>query len=175
MDYKKIFLAAAVFLLLLLFFFITWSLFLKSDKDKVTKIIVKSDTMYVKTIDTVEIEKWYHEPSRIDTFIVFENNMDTLYITGIARDTLWIDSLQLNLVGAYPVITDSVFIENTITKTEKFSFYAGADVGMMKEWKPDVGIRLGITTGRHSVEAGYDFLSKRAVIGYRFKIIRKIK
>lgn len=174
MDYKKIFWAAASVMLLLFGSAIALG---RCNREPEPEIVIreKIDTVYVKTFDTVTIDHWWQEPSRIDTFIVFENNLDTLYITGIARDTIWIDSLQLNLVGAYPVVTDSIFIEKTITKTEKFAFYAGADVGIMKEWKPDIGARVGITTGRHSVEAGYDFLSKRAMIGYRFKIIRKIK
>ena len=175
MDYKKLLVAAACVVSLLFILAIAFRSCHECEVVEKTVVKVKSDTVYVETNDTIMIDHWWQEPARIDTFIVFKDNRDTLYITGIARDTVWIDSLQLNLVGSYPVIHDSVFIEKTIAKTERFSFYAGADIGMMKELKPDVGVRLGITTGRHSVEAGYDFLSKRAVIGYRFKIIRKIK
>lgn len=173
MDYKKILVAAACVVSLLFISAIVFRSCHECEVIEKTVVKVKSDTIYVETNDTIMIDHWWQEPSRIDTFIVFEENRDTLYITGIARDTVWIDSLQLNLVGDYPVIHDSVFIETTIREKEHFSM----DVGIcaypsIKGLKSsDIGAKIGFNfKGGNSVEAGYNFFGQQIVIGYRKRI-----
>jgi len=173
MDYKKLLVAAACVVSLLFISAIAIRSCKKCEVVEKTIVKVKSDTIYIETNDTITIEHWWQEPAKIDTFIVFEENHDTLYITGIARDTIWIDSLQLNLVGNYPVIHDSVFIETTIREKECFSIDVGAcaypSIKGMKS--SDIGVKIGFNfKGGNSIEAGYNFFGQQMVIGYRKRI-----
>lgn len=174
MSWKSFFGAAAFIVLLLLVILLSCK---SCGKEGNTTTIIheKRDTIYVRQTDTVTVNKIYKEPSKIDTFFVFNELHDTLFISGIAVDTINIDSLVLELVSNYPVITDSIFIESVVHKKEKYAVYVGADAGVNMDRKFDIGARIGVSIDRHSVEAGYDFLNRQFVIGYRFKIIRKEK
>lgn len=145
----------------------------KPDVETKTIIRTKSDTIKIHTRDTMFVEKYWKEPSRIDTFIVFENSTDTLYITGIAQDTIWIDSLNLDMHGSHTEIHDSVFIETTVYEKERFSMYVG--ICMLPSIKglksSDIGARVAFNfKGGHSVETGYNFFNKQIAIGYRKRI-----
>lgn len=165
-----------VALMVLLFFVLAiFSRTCKKCDEYEAKTIVrtKSDTVMVRTRDTMFVERYWKEPSRIDTFIVFENSMDTLYITGVARDTIWIDSLNLDMHGNYMEIHDSVFIETTVYEKERFSMDLGVcALPSVKGLKSsDIGARVAFNfKGGHSVETGYNFFGRQVVIGYRKRI-----
>lgn len=138
-----------------------------------TIVRTKSDTIVVQTRDTMFVDRYWKEPSRIDTFVVFENSADTLYITGVARDTIWIDSLSLDMHGSYTEIHDSVWIETTVYEKERFSMDVGACVlpSVRGLKSSDFGVRIGLNfKGGHSVETGYNFIGRQIVLGYRKKI-----
>lgn len=172
MDYRKI-ITAAAFVLLLFCLILAYKKCKGPDVEFRTVVRTKSDTVMVRTRDTMFVERYWKEPSRIDTFIVFENSMDTLYITGVARDTIWIDSLNLDMHGNYMEIHDSVFIETTVYEKECFSMDLGVCVlPSIKGLKSsDIGARVAFNfKGGHSVETGYNFFGRQIVIGYRKRI-----
>lgn len=173
MNYKKILLTAACIVSLFFIGIFTFKTCKKQNIIEKTIIKVKSDTIYVATKDTITIEHWWQEPSKIDTFIVFKENRDTLYISGIARDTLWIDSLQLNLIGNYPIIHDSIFIEHIIQENERFSMDVGFCIyPSIKGLKSsDIGALIGFNIKQNnSLELGYNFINQQIVLGYKRRI-----
>lgn len=172
MDWRKIITAAAS-VLLLFCLILAYKKCKGPDVEFRTVVRTKSDTVMVRTRDTMFVERYWKEPSKIDTFIVFENSMDTLYITGVARDTIWIDSLNLDMHGNYMEIHDSVFIETTVYEKERFSMDLG--VCALPSFKglksSDIGARVAFNfKGGHSVETGYNFFGRQVVIGYRKRI-----
>ncbi|MBQ1668362.1 MAG: hypothetical protein II063_10345 [Prevotella sp.] len=172
MYWKKI-ITAAAFVLLLFCLLLSYRSCKRPDVETKTTIRTKSDTIKIHTRDTMFVERYWKEPSKIDTFIVFENSTDTLYITGIAQDTIWIDSLNLDMHGSHTEIHDSVFIETTVYEKERFSMDIGVCVlpsinGLKSS---DIGARVAFNfKGGHSVETGYNFLNKQIAISYRKRI-----
>lgn len=163
-------------LLFVVLFFVCIAVCKKCEKEKTETIIrEKHDTLYVYLRDTIFKEKVYYTPQRIDTFIVFKNNTDTLFIQGIAKDTINIDSLNLDLHGQTTIIRDSVFITKNTFVDEKFSWNIGVNAMIIarEENILDFGIETGLNfKDGSSVELGYYFINKQLNLGYKKKILR---
>lgn len=130
----------------------------------------KSDTVYVSKKDTVFVDRVMVPPTRIDTFVVFDK--DTLFIEGTALDTIYIDSLSLQLSKTERIIRDSIFITLEKTNEERFSWDIGANIYPgFGNTKFDIGVVTGFNIGKNSIEAGYNFVNRQINIGYRRKIL----
>lgn len=87
-------------------------------KEKITTVVKvehHTDTVVVRKSDTLFKEHTYFLPGKVDTVFVF-NEFDSLFLNGIALDTVFIDSLVFNLITRDTIIRDTFFIEKTITK-----------------------------------------------------------
>lgn len=117
-----------IIIIVLLFTFIPR----KSKTTIVTKIKHVTDTVVVCKKDTVYNETVIFYPGKIDTLFIF-NETDSLLISGITRDTVYIDSLSLTLITRDTTIKDTCFIETLIKqetiKKQRFTFGINAGVG----------------------------------------------
>ena len=101
----------------------------KTSTTVVTKIEHHTDTVVIRKEDTVFKEHAYFLPGKIDTLFVF-NEIDSLFLSGIARDTIFIDSLVFKFVTRDTVIKDTFFIEKTITQKTTVKQHLGFGVGV---------------------------------------------
>lgn len=168
---KSIYILVTVLIGLLLFYL--YLLYQNRHPKVKTTIVEKIDTIYVSKHDTLFKENYYQLPSVIDTFIVFKENRDTLYIHGMALDTINVDSLRLELAGSETIIRDSIFITEKTTVESVFSFDLGVvflpSINGVKNF--DIGLKTALNFKGNSVDLGYNFLKRQITIGYRRRII----
>lgn len=116
----------------------------------VEKITHSSDTVVVRKSDTVHVDhvKWL--PGRIDTVFAF-NGTDTVYISGYAKDTVYIENLEIQLVTRDTIIHDTTIIERTVDKQIKHwgvgitGGFAGIYGLSSKKFDAGPGLMVGFT------------------------------
>jgi len=89
--------------------------------DTTTVVIEHWDTIIQPRYDTIFREKVTILPGRIDKEFIFVSKdslvYDTIRITGIALDTIKIDSLAIYFTMHEKIVTHEIFTTNTITNT----------------------------------------------------------
>lgn len=127
-KYNKLtIICASIIMILIILLFSTCPR--KTTTTVVTKIEHYTDTIVVRKEDTIFKEHTYFLPGKIDTLFVF-NEVDSLFLSGIARDTIFIDSLVFKFVTRDTVIKDTFFIEKTITQKTTVKQHLGFGIGI---------------------------------------------
>ena len=90
-----------------------------NNKGKVVeKVRHTTDTVVVRKTDKVYVDRVHWLPGKIDTVFVF-NGTDSLIVSGYAKDTIYIEKLEMQLVTRDTVIHDTTVIERTVDKQLK--------------------------------------------------------
>lgn len=117
-------------------------------KQPTPTVVHKTDTIVKEKRDSVVVNRITVLPGKIDTVFVFNNRTDSLFVSGMAHDTVVIEKLQLKLVTRDTVIHDTITITNyTEKKYSNFGF--GLTVGVSGSYglvhkKFDVGPSVGV-------------------------------
>jgi hypothetical protein len=124
-----------------------------NNKTKVVeKITHTRDTVVVRKTDKVVVDSIVWLPGRIDTVFAF-NNTDTVYLSGYAKDTIYIEDFQIQVITHDTIIHDTVLIERTVDKQIKH-YGIGITAGMSAIY--------GLTTKKFDVGPG-------VMVGFTYK------
>lgn len=115
------------------------------DKHEV-KVTHTSDTIVVTKTDKVYVDRVQWLPGKIDTVFVF-NGSDSLMVSGYARDTIWLERVELKLVTRDTIIHDTIIIDKVVEKGLSH-WGLGMNAGINATWgvinrKFDIGPSFG--------------------------------
>lgn len=128
-----------------------------------------TDTLYIRNTDTVFIESVLIPPSKVDTFVLFNEAHDTLYLSFTAYDTIRLDSLEMSLSKETVVIHDSIV--NHIKDEDVFGMFLGVSAMPSINGKFDIGVDINaVIDEKNAVKLGYNFVNRQIVIGYSRKL-----
>lgn len=124
-----------------------------NNKTKVKEVIKhKTDTIVVRKTDKVFVDSIVWMPGKIDTVFVF-NGTDSVILSGYAKDTIYIENFQMQLITRDTVIHDTTVIERTVDKQIKH-YGIGITAG--------VSAIYGLTTKKFDVGPG-------VMVGFTYK------